>query len=246
MAIDWGHPFDLLRSKWHEVPAGADTRLTTKELINLSDEKLIDLWQNARADATIGTSFTIRGWYHLLYSSVLRGKKVLDVGCGFGIDAITFAQAGAEVTFVDIVETNIYICEKLCKLFQLKNVNFLYMEDITSLAKLMYDYDVIWCQGSLINAPFHIIREEVQELLTHLPVGGRWIELAYPKIRWEREGMLPFDQWGKHTDGSATPYMEWYDMDKLMNLLVPCKFDTVLHFEFHNSDFNWFDLIRTG
>ena len=38
--------------------------------------------------------------------------------------------------------------------------------------------------------------------------------------------------------------MEWYDLDKLLSRLSPVKFRVVLSFEFHNSDFNWFDLER--
>ncbi len=39
--------------------------------------------------------------------------------------------------------------------------------------------------------------------LKHWPVGGRWIELAYPKSRWVRDGKMPFDRLGKKTDGGA-------------------------------------------
>ena len=101
------------------------------------------------------------------------------------------------------------------------------------------------CQGSLINAPFEVIRQECQELLRHLPVGGRWIELAYPKARWVREGSLPFEQWGDKTDGGA-PWMEWYDQAKLQAALAPARFETVLYLDFHNNDFNWFDLLRVA
>jgi hypothetical protein len=45
------------------------------------------------------------------------------------------------------------------------------------------------------------------------------------------------------TDGGA-PWVEWYDLTKLHAVLEPARFDTVLYFEFHNSDFNWFDLLR--
>jgi hypothetical protein len=103
----------------------------------------------------------------------------------------------------------------------------------------------MWCQGSLINAPFEIIRHEAQLLLKHLPAGGRWIELAYPQRRWEREGRLPFERWGENTDGPGTPWVEWYDLSKLKRALAPAEFDVILYFEFHNGDFNWFDLERT-
>ena len=118
------------------------------------------------------------------------------------------------------------------------------MHDLTSLTGLKGMFDVVWCDGSMICAPFSLAREESALLLGHLKPGGRWIELAYPKVRWEREGKLPFDQWGAKTDGEATPWMEWYDLDRLRERLAPAQFDVVLAFEFHGSDFNWFDLIR--
>jgi hypothetical protein len=74
-------------------------------------------------------------------------------------------------------------------------------------------------------------------------VNGRWIELAYPKVRWEREGRLPATEWGERTDGGA-PWIEWHDLQKLEYLFAPASFEVILALEFHSSDFNWFDLIR--
>lgn len=84
---------------------------------------------------------------------------------------------------------------------------------------------------------------EAQALLEHLRVGGRWIELGYPKARWEREGRMPSDKWGEKTDGGA-PWVEWHDLEKVRVILAPASFDVILDLEFHNADFNWFDLIR--
>ena len=238
----WEQPFELLRNKWHEVPA-AENRFTTRQLLDLTDDKLIEWWTQTRREATSNEGFKVRGWYHLLYKDILRGKKVMDVGSGLGIDGITFAQNGAHLTFVDIVESNLAILQRLCRLLDLTDVNFCYMENIESLTSLPADYDVIWCQGSLINAPFDVVRTEAQELLKHLPVGGRWIELAYPEIRWKREGRLPFERWGEKTDGGA-PWIEWYDLEKILARLSPARFEVVFTFNFHNDDFNWFDLVR--
>jgi hypothetical protein len=122
------------------------------------------------------------------------------------------------------------------------NIRILPMEDFGSLAQLDPYYDAIWACGSLINSPFAFTRAECQELLKHLKPGAWWIELAYPRTRWERAGCMPFDRWGEKTDGGA-PWMEWKDLDKLLRLLAPRRFEGVLAWEFHNSDFNWFDLL---
>jgi len=87
------------------------------------------------------------------------------------------------------------------------------------------------------------MRPEYAELVRRLEVGGRWLQLAYPKARWEREGSLPFDEWGPKVDGPGTPWEEWLDVPKLLDLLAPARFDVVFYCEWHNQDFNWFDLV---
>jgi SAM-dependent methyltransferase len=233
----------LLRQKWGEVPGSSHYRLQSDELLKLDDKKLVQLWTNTKLQDTTGDRFPVRGWYHELYKDVLQSKRVMDFGSGFGIDGITFAQNGAHVTFVDIVEPNLDVLKRLCHLLNLKSVDFHYINDFSSLVSLGKNYDVIWCQGSLINAPFEIIRLEVHEIIKNLKTGGRWIELAYPKERWVREGYLPFDKWGEKTDGEKTPWVEWYDINKMKELFAPYKFDVILYFNFHNNDFNWFDLL---
>jgi hypothetical protein len=99
--------------------------------------------------------------------------------------------------------------------------------------------------GSLHNAPMSVMRPEYLELAKRLKVGGRWWQLAYPRVRWEREGRLPFDEWAPRVDGPGTPWEEWLDVPKLVEALAPAKFDLVFYTEWHNSDFNWFDLVLT-
>ncbi|UCH51025.1 MAG: class I SAM-dependent methyltransferase [Chloroflexota bacterium] len=241
--ISWEKPFETLRVKWIEIPGG-DARIRADELLTLSDDEFLRFWSGGRQAYTKGDAFAIRGWYNILYASALQGKRVLDVGCGLGFDSIYFAQHGATVTFLDIVEVNVQVIKRLCKILEIPSARFFYMKDIESLYSLDQDFDVILCLGSLINAPFEVARREAQELLKHLKIGGRWIELAYPKKRWVREGRLPFSVWGEFTDGPGTPWMEWYDLPKLLRRLEPAKFDVVLYHEFHNGDFNWFDLLR--
>jgi 2-polyprenyl-3-methyl-5-hydroxy-6-metoxy-1,4-benzoquinol methylase len=242
----WNSPFDTLRKKWVQVPIGATTAERTTNLINMSDQALLEEWEKARLDITTGGEFAHRGWYHTLYADGMHGKKVMDVGSGFGVDSITFAQHGARLTFVDLVETNLKVLERLCKIMGLREVRFVHLQDLESLRPLDADYDVIMAMGSLHNAPEHVMKPEYQELLRHLRVGGRWLQLAYPRRRWIREGRSPYSQWGVTTDGQGTPWCEPYELEKLLGMFAPAKFDVVLYQEFHNSDFNWFDLLYRG
>jgi SAM-dependent methyltransferase len=235
--------FDLLRAKWGEVPFRQYDRIQSVDLLALPNEQILKAWNEAYLQTSTGNAFSVRGWYQVLYKDSFRGKKILDVGCGLAPDTVFFAENGASVTFLDIVEANVTLVQKVCELKGLRNVAFHYLEDLSTLSKLPTDFDVIFCCGSFINAPLEAARIEAQALLRHLPVGGRWIELGYPKARWEREGCLPFHLWGQKTDGDA-PWIEWHDLEKLDYMFAPATFDVVLSQEFHNSDFNWFDLVR--
>jgi 2-polyprenyl-3-methyl-5-hydroxy-6-metoxy-1,4-benzoquinol methylase len=235
--------FKILRKKWVEVPFGELGRRNTSDLLTLSDDRLRSVWEEALRDASAGGAYSVRGWYHDLYADVLRYKNVLDVGSGLGFDGITFARCGAKLTFLDIVESNLEVVARLCRLFDVE-ARFVYESDLSSLHQLTGEFDVIWCQGSMMYTPFDFARIEAAALLEHLPPGGRWVELAYPPERWEREGRLPFATWGEQTDGVGTPWLEWYDLDRLLRRLQPARFDVILSFNFHNDDFNWFDLVR--
>ena len=245
-SASWQSPYETLRKKWVEVPVTANAAQKTTRLIELPDDALLAEWEAARRDITTGPEFAHRGWYHALYADGMRGKKVMDVGSGFGVDSITFAQSGAKLTFVDLVETNLQVLERLCKTMGLKEVQFIHLQDVSCLRPLDIDYDVIMAMGSMHHAPMDILKPEYQELLRHLKVGGRWLQLAYPKSRWVRDGRPRFAHWGIVTDGAGTPWAEPYDLEKLLSIFEPARFDVVLYQEFHNHDFNWFDLLYRG
>lgn len=239
----WSRPFELLRQKWGEVPAGG-VRHHTKDLLTLPDAELLRAWDAARRDGREGPMWSVRGWYHALYQDVLRDRWVADVGSGLGMDAITFAEAGARIICADIVESNLRLIERIAKLKGIGSMEFLYLESFDSFAELP-EVDVVWCQGSMINAPFDVAREEARHLLARLRTGGRWIELAYPEERWRREGAMAFTRWGDVTDGGA-PWMEWYDLPKLLHRLDGARFEVVLALNFHDDDFSWFDLLKVS
>ena len=231
-----------LSEKWQEIPGGSDTseRFFAGEFLLLTDDDFLKRW-----DEEYNLGPDIRGWYWRLYGDLFKNKKVLEVGSGMGFDAVYFASLGAKWYCCDISNQNLQVIKRIAA-FKNLDIHTVYIDSIKVLEKLGNDFDFIWCNGSLLHIPFKQACEECAEILPRLKTGGRWIELAYPRERWVREGSKSFSQWGKMTDGERTPWVEWYDVEKLKLRLYPARFDTVLEHRFSSYSFVWIDIQYLG
>lgn len=85
-----------------------------------------------------------------------KGKRVLELGCGLGTDAIQFAKAGAEVVCVDLTENSLALCKKNFELHGL-NATF-YQGNIEELDSLLPEedrnsFDLIYSFGVIHHTP---------------------------------------------------------------------------------------------
>ena len=80
------------------------------------------------------------------------GKKVLEIGCGIGTDTLMFADAGAEVTAVDLSETSLDLAKRRSHLYKFDT------KFVKANAEHLSDYldpsdagtfDLIYCFGML-------------------------------------------------------------------------------------------------
>jgi len=231
-----------LAEKWREVPGGSDDteRQFSDSLLQMSDEAFLLFWEK-QAQA----GYELRSWWWNIYSDLLRSKKVLEVGSGMGFDAVTFALNGAHVTCCDVAPTNLQVVSRIARLKNL-DIKTLPIESIRSFDSLPDDFEIFWACGSLINLPFKAAREECAAILKHLKSDARWIELAYPRERWTRDNSPSFAMWGKMTDGERTPWIEWYDMERLKQRLYPHKFERLLEYHYCSEAYIWLDARRVG
>jgi SAM-dependent methyltransferase len=82
-----------------------------------------------------------------------RGRRVLEIGCGIGTDAINFARAGAEVTLVDLSEESLALCRRRFEVFGLE-ARF-HAGNAEHLAELLpaRPYDLIYSFGAIHHTP---------------------------------------------------------------------------------------------
>ena len=106
-----------------------------------------------------------------------RGKNVLEIGCGSGIDSAEFARNGASVTSVDFSDKATYLTQKL-----FDNQKFLAdirKADITNLPFLNETFDLVYSFGVLHHIPE--VAKSIYEIYRTLIYGGEFIGMLYNK-----------------------------------------------------------------
>ncbi|MDZ7303579.1 MAG: class I SAM-dependent methyltransferase [candidate division KSB1 bacterium] len=147
-----------------------------------------------------------------------RDKRLLEIGCGIGIDLIRFAQGGASVTGVDLAEKSVELAKKNFELHGLKadlrlmNGEALEFDDNS--------FDVVYAHGVLqytANA-----EQMVKEMHRVLKPGGEAIAMVYNRISWLNALSVVMKVELEHEDA---PVLKKYSIGEFKKLLSP--FSTV-------------------
>jgi len=109
-----------------------------------------------------------------------RGKKILEIGCGVGIDLVRFAEAGAHVTGIDLSQTAIHLAEK--NFSQNSLSASLQVMDGENLDYPDASFDVVYAHGVLQYAGDP--EKMVQEAFRVLKKGGEGIFMVYNRLSW--------------------------------------------------------------
>ena len=79
----------------------------------------------------------------------VRGKRLLDVGCGLGENSLLFARWGAQVTGVDVSGASLAVARQRAAEFGLsERVSFI-ESPIELLDSAQGSYDILWCAAFL-------------------------------------------------------------------------------------------------
>jgi 2-polyprenyl-3-methyl-5-hydroxy-6-metoxy-1,4-benzoquinol methylase len=79
----------------------------------------------------------------------IRGKRLLDVGCGLGENSLLFARWGAHVTGVDVSGGSIAVARQRAEKFGLTDRLSFVETPIELLDATSSSYDIVWCAAFL-------------------------------------------------------------------------------------------------
>ena len=114
-----------------------------------------------------------------------KGKKVLEIGCGIGTDAINFARAGAKVTAVELSKKSLDIAKQQAKVFGLQDKIVFYQGDAEHLTNFVpiAAYNLIYSLGVIHHTPNP--KKVIEQLQNYVQPGSTIKLMVYYRYSWK-------------------------------------------------------------
>lgn len=146
-----------------------------------------------------------------LFIQGLKGKKILDIGCGPGRDSKYFSEAGLEVTGIDLAKSFVVLASEnapRAKILQM---------DMRHLDFSENTFDGVWASASLLHIPKSEAKSTLEGFARILKAGG----LLFISVKeGDGEGLVETPEY----PGRKRFFAFWKESE-LENLLNLCGFN---------------------
>ena len=114
-----------------------------------------------------------------------KGKRVMEIGCGIGTDAINFARAGAKVTAIELSPKSLKIAKQQAKVFGLQDKIVFYQGDAEHLTDVVpiAPYDLIYAFGVIHHTPNP--KKVIEQLQNYVQPGSTIKLMVYYRYSWK-------------------------------------------------------------
>ncbi len=135
------------------------------------------------------------------FIDLLKGKKILDLGCGSGDHSLYFKENGLDVTAIDLSEEMIKLCKE-------KGLDA-FVKDIENLDFEDKSFDGIWAVTSLLHIPKSNLKSVIKKLNLILKDGG----ILYVCVKEGKGEDLVEDK-----SGNTSRFFAFWKEEELMKL----------------------------
>lgn len=145
-----------------------------------------------------------------------KGKKVLEIGCGLGTAAVSFARAGADYTAIELSEESLKLARQRFEVFGLQGKFYSGNAEELSRFVPVENYDLIYSFGVIHHAPHP--EKIVAEVRKFMGPQSEFRLMLYAKNSWKNIMIQAgFDQ---PEAQSGCPIAFTYTHDEVRALLV--------------------------
>lgn len=207
---------------WSHPPVDDVGYISSTQLLAMGEGRFLALMQKATENRYSGWRNPGGSWERILKLDS-QGERILDYGCGIGIESQRLAAAN-RVWIADIAQENLLVATRYLRLSGRKLAGK--PLKITNRKPFCFppeELDAIHCAGVLHHIPRAV--EVVEQMARWLRSGGELRLMLYSDRAWKLatgneppsgspESSPDFQAFVQHWDGVGG-YADWYDAEKL-------------------------------
>ena len=218
--------FAARRKAWSSPPVDDIGYLPSEDLLAMDDDAFDAVIQQAVTNRYSGWRNWREHWTNLLTRwDVTQGKRILDYGCGIGLEGLVLAKRN-DVFLADISDGNLAVANRAFRLNGHEPAGVLRIsEHAPFLEPAPQDLDIILCLGVLHHIPNPV--PVVEAMHDWLKPGGELRLMVYSDYAWRNVvGTEPpdgpvqddpgFEQFWQHWD-AVGGYADWYNRQRLFD-----------------------------
>ncbi len=230
--------FETAKTQWQRIPFDNVGYVDSEKILAMSKSEVKDFISTFEENR-----YSLSGWRNhenkwrgFLGLDSITGKRVLDFGCGFGIDSLQFAKASMnQVILADINESNLKAAERVFQVAGYKPLDTILVSGEYPFFSCE-PFDVFYSSGVLHHTPkigeiLQRASELCEEVRLMLYSDKAWeVMIGTPPVRGINIVDDPnFGKFVRRMDGTGT-YADWFDREKLEGV-VNGSFD-INHFDY--------------